>query len=139
MSIEETKESACPKHTTGGGPCYCDTNPSSLREDIEVLNEVFHNGLSLAEAERLALLVEELGEAIQVIGKIQRHGYESRWPPEGEGQGPTNRELLEKELGDVEHAMLLLTSSGDLDNDAIYNNTVKKIEAVKPYLHHQPE
>lgn len=33
------------------------------------------NDLSNAELERLALLLEELGEAQQVIGKILRHGY----------------------------------------------------------------
>ena len=36
------------------------------------------NKLSAAEAERLALLLEELGEAQQAIGKILRHGYENR-------------------------------------------------------------
>jgi hypothetical protein len=36
------------------------------------------NGLAPAETERLALLLEELGEAQQAIGKILRHGYESQ-------------------------------------------------------------
>jgi hypothetical protein len=35
------------------------------------------NQLTDAEAERLALLAEECGEVVQVIGKILRHGYES--------------------------------------------------------------
>jgi hypothetical protein len=56
------------------------------------------NGLSPAEAERLALLLEELGEAQQVIGKILRHGYESHHP---ENPDDSNRALLEGELGDV--------------------------------------
>lgn len=38
------------------------------------------NGLTPAEAERLALLSEELGEAQQAIGKILRHGYDSSNP-----------------------------------------------------------
>ncbi len=38
------------------------------------------NGLTDAQAERLALLLEELGEAQQAIGKILRHGYESMSP-----------------------------------------------------------
>ena len=33
------------------------------------------NELSPAEVERLAILAEEMGEAIQVIGKVLRHGY----------------------------------------------------------------
>lgn len=51
------------------------------------------NQLTPAEAERLALLAEECGEVIQAIGKILRHGYESRHPD----GGPTNREALERE------------------------------------------
>ena len=38
------------------------------------------NQLTPAEAERLALLLEELGEAQQAIGKILRHGYASTHP-----------------------------------------------------------
>ena len=32
------------------------------------------NGLTPAEAERLALLMEECGEVVQIIGKVLRHG-----------------------------------------------------------------
>ena len=39
--------------------------------------------LTLSRLERLALLLEELGEAQQVIGKILRHGYDSRHPDGG--------------------------------------------------------
>jgi hypothetical protein len=46
--------------------------------------------LNPAQAERLAILAEECGEIVQVIGKILRHGFESTHP---EG-GPTNRQLL---------------------------------------------
>jgi hypothetical protein len=49
------------------------------------------NRLTPAEAERLALLLEELGEAQQIIGKILRHGYESYHPDDPE---TTNRTLL---------------------------------------------
>jgi hypothetical protein len=35
----------------------------------------YFNSLTPAELERLSLLLEELGEAQQAIGKILRHGY----------------------------------------------------------------
>lgn len=55
------------------------------------------NGLTDAQEERLFMLAEELCEAGQAIGKTLRHGYDSTHPEGGE----TNREWLERELGDV--------------------------------------
>ena len=43
-----------------------------------------HNKLSAAEAERLALLSEEMGECIQAIGKIQRGRLKGREQTQGE-------------------------------------------------------
>lgn len=91
------------------------------------------NRLTPAEAERLALLAEEMGEAIQVIGKILRHGYESKHPD----GGPTNRESLERELGDVYAAMDLLGVSLDVDLHVIQEAADRKRERVQKYLHHQ--
>lgn len=93
------------------------------------------NGLTPAEAERLALLLEELGEAQQAIGKILRHGYESRHPD----GGPTNREALQAELGDVYAAMDMLSEAGDLNSFAISNAMYAKKERVLKYMHHQPQ
>ena len=67
------------------------------------------NGLSPAEAERLAILAEEMGETIQEIGKILRHGYESRWPDDA----PTNREKLEVELGDIACIQQMMCNEGE--------------------------
>lgn len=92
------------------------------------------NGLMPAEAERLALLLEELGEAQQAIGKILRHGYESSW-----NGGPTNRASLQHELGDVAAAVTLLVDAGDLVNDDIRNCTAAKLTRVRRFLHHQTE
>lgn len=91
------------------------------------------NRLSPPEAERLALLAEECGEVIQVIGKILRHGYESRHP----NGGPTNRELLEKELGDVDAAIRMMFDADDIIPDHVDFWNHKKQAKVKQYLHHQ--
>ncbi|OWK35445.1 MazG nucleotide pyrophosphohydrolase domain-containing protein [Fimbriiglobus ruber] len=94
------------------------------------------NKLTEGEAELLALLAEEMGEAIQIIGKILRHGYDSTHPDEP--FGPDNREILEKELGDVRCAMILLCEAGDLRKEAIHRHADDKRERVGKYLHHQP-
>lgn len=93
------------------------------------------NRLSPAEAERLALLLEEMGEAQQIIGKILRHGYES-FNPKDDKETP-NRKLLEKELGDVRHAMIRLCEAGDLNKEGIHDHADRKRVTVERYLHHQ--
>lgn len=91
------------------------------------------NNLSPAEAERLDLLSEEMAETIQVIGKIKRHGYESRYPKDGF----SNRELLEKELGDVMLSLGLMTAQKDIRKVAIEFAEQDKAVRIKPFLHHQ--
>lgn len=93
------------------------------------------NGLSPAEAERLALLLEEMGEAQQIIGKILRHGYDSCHP----NGGPENRRLLEKEVGDVFASLDMLVESKDLDGGQIDGHRRAKHLKVRRYLHHQPK
>jgi len=65
------------------------------------------NRLTEAEAERLAILIEECGEVTQAACKILRHGYESTNPKAItpiEEDPETNRSALERELGDLLHA-----------------------------------
>ncbi len=88
-----------------------------------------YNILTPAQAERLALLAEEMGEAIQAIGKILRHGYD---PP-----GYTNRDALEEELGHVGYAIALMRMEGDLEESNIDKAFDIKAENIIPYLHHQ--
>ena len=88
--------------------------------------------LSLAESERLALLLEEIGEVLQIVGKIQRHGYESKHPD----GGPTNREALEIELGHVHYAIKLLTEEEDIDSEAVLDAFRMKHKTIKKYLHY---
>lgn len=94
------------------------------------------NKLTPAEAERLALLSEELGEVQQIIGKILRHGYESYHPADKKKKPTTNRQLLEKEIGDVSASVLLMTRNGDIMNGSVAANAIKKLEKVEKYLHH---
>lgn len=92
------------------------------------------NKLTDAQSERLALLLEELGEAQQVIGKILRHGFESFHPDRPD---TTNRLLLEQELGDVRAAVDILIKAGDLNEDMIGYSKDDKLLRVVKYLHHQ--
>jgi NTP pyrophosphatase (non-canonical NTP hydrolase) len=94
------------------------------------------NQLTPAEAERLALLLEEMGEAQQVIGKILRHGYDSYHPDDP--NGPDNRALLEKEMGDVMAAADMLVLANDLDMVKLARSRAEKSRKVHRYLHHQP-
>lgn len=91
------------------------------------------NRLTPAEAERLALLAEECGEVMQAIGKVLRHGFESTHPD----GGPTNREALERECGDVYHAIWRLIGAGDIDGNGMSQRADDKAKSVMRYLHHQ--
>lgn len=91
------------------------------------------NQLTPAEAERLALLIEECGEVIQAACKILRHGYESRHPT----TLIHNRADLEKELGDLQAALLLLVRADDIDFEHVEMFRDDKIANVRRYLHHQ--
>jgi len=98
------------------------------------------NKLTEPEVERLALLLEECGECQQIIGKVLRHGYESFDPtvkvPDDENP-TTNRMLLEKELGDVFHAIDRMAFSRDVKFERITDHANAKIAKVERYLHHQ--
>lgn len=95
--------------------------------------EPFCNQLNPSQLELLALLSEELGEAQQAIGKIIRHGYENYHP---DNPGQTNRNDLEKELGDVFCAISLLYASGDINQEAVYKRSIEKCDSVFQWLHH---
>lgn len=97
----------------------------------------FTNGLSPAQAERLALLAEELAEAIQVVGKVLRHGYDSRNPLDR--NSATNRTLLEVEIGHVLAAIQLAADANDIQRGWIGQEQDAKLRTVRRWLHHQSE
>ena len=90
------------------------------------------NALTPAEHERLSLLVEECGEVLQVAGKVLRHGYESKHPD----GGPTNRDLLAMEIGDVQTAIRLLSKAADVSQAKIDERLRAKPAKLARYLHH---
>lgn len=89
----------------------------------------FDNEMTDAEDERLSILVEELGESLQAIGKIKRHGYESGW------NGSNNRNDLEKELGHVQFIIKMMGLNGDISLERMSLSMIEKSESIKPYLH----
>lgn len=91
------------------------------------------NELTPREAELLALLAEECGEVVQAIGKILRHGLESRHP----GGGPTNREALAVELSHIQAASTLLDQANVLPSGLVATGCEQKLGNVRRYLHHQ--
>jgi hypothetical protein len=85
------------------------------------------NGLSESEAERLAILIEECGEVVQAACKTLRHGYESTNSKAAIGrQGETNREALERELGDLSHTVNRMGDADDINQSAIASRAESK-------------
>jgi NTP pyrophosphatase (non-canonical NTP hydrolase) len=93
------------------------------------------NKLSDAEAERLFLLSEEAGELVQTIGKILRHGYESCNPFKIDDG--TNREQLEREIGDLRCAVHMMAMAKDFNTDRVDYHTERAEERKPQWLHHQ--
>lgn len=91
------------------------------------------NRLTDAEAERLALLMEEAGEVVQAVGKILRHGYASCHP--GRPQ-IDNRADLAREMGDFYAIARLMIDRGDLDEAVVDAASQRKLARLPAYLHH---
>ncbi len=84
--------------------------------------------LTNAERERLAILIEEMGEAAQAAGKILRHGYDSQMD---------NRADLERELGDVYNSIKMLCHYDDVDEAKICARQEEKARTGKQWHHFQ--
>jgi hypothetical protein len=90
--------------------------------------------ISDAELERLAILAEEAAEVQQIVMKIIRHGYGSHSPFD-EKKTP-NRELLNKELGDLQLAIQLMVEYFDINPNTIEQRKNYKRGLLDNYLHH---
>lgn len=95
------------------------------------------NKLTPAQAERLAILSEELGECQQAIGKILRHGYDSYNPMTL--AGPSNREHLACECGDVRAAIVMLCDAEDIPALTVIEAQRRKLVKVVSWMHHREE
>lgn len=94
----------------------------------------FSNGLTPAEAERLALLVEECAEVQQIAMKILRHGYESYNPTIP--NSPTNRDDIQKEIGHLQFAIELMVDKDDIIQSHCIISKDNKQETIQKWLHH---
>jgi hypothetical protein len=86
--------------------------------------EVLRNGLTQSELERLALLAEEMGECIQIAGKILRFGYGETAPQ----TNLPNRVLLEIEMGHVLHWAEEMMRHGDINRAVVEEAKKAKAE-----------
>jgi NTP pyrophosphatase (non-canonical NTP hydrolase) len=96
------------------------------------------NGLSPAEAERLAMLAEECGEVIQVIGKILRHGYDSYHPDQAHKPPQyrcTNRQALGHELTDL-YAVASALCRDKVPEASLHDQDLAWVKKMR-YAHHQ--
>lgn len=92
------------------------------------------NNLSPAEAERLAILAEECGEVVQIVGKILRHGYDNHHPDDPPAK--TNRAALERELSDVYAIIDWMAEVEDISGHTVGAKLQAKRKRMAPYLHH---
>lgn len=92
------------------------------------------NELTEAQAERLAVLLEEMGELQQAIGKIFRHGYNSCNPDVENHKG--NRHDFSIECADVICAIQHCESENDLIHKVLNDRHSVRPEKIKKYLHH---
>lgn len=106
-------------------------NDTSDLKPSELTAEHF-NHLTPTQAELLALLSEECGEVVQIVGKILRHGLSSCHP---DGGFPNYR-LLESEVGDFLAATRLIASAGMIDMVRVEDAADVKSRKVFKYLHH---
>lgn len=93
-----------------------------------------HSTLSAAQAERLAMLIEECGEVIQAASKILRHGYDNHHPSNRPDQ--TNRADLRDELNDLISVHEAMYDAGDLPNYG-YSEIQAAWKKKQRYAHHQ--
>lgn len=86
------------------------------------------------QRERLVLLMEEMAEAQQMIGKCLRHGMASSHPDYGD---VPNDWTLAEELGHVVAAIDLVVAARDVDERRVETGRREKHAKVGQFLHFQ--
>ena len=95
------------------------------------------SGISLAQEERLVLLIEEASEVIKEATKTLRFGFESKNPLlEG---ARTNRENLESEIGNFNNAVRMMVAAEDIRASHIKIAEDLKREMISYWVGKQPE
>jgi hypothetical protein len=89
-------------------------------------------GLFQPHARSLLDLQAAIGNTHQAIGKIQRHGFEMRYPADG----PSNRQTLERQIVQLLGAIKDLILSGVVDMFAINTAKDKKLGRAQRWLHY---
>lgn len=97
------------------------------------MSDASSHGLTPAELERMALLTEQCGEVVQAVGRILRHGF-AGCHPEG---GPSNREALAREIGDLRVAIELVMRAPDVDEGVVDRAEIDKWIRLHRYTRHQ--
>lgn len=87
-----------------------------------------------AQRERLVLLMEEMAESQQMIGKCLRHGMDST---HRDYDYRINAHLLADELGHVLAALDLVVRAFDVSEDVMAVARKNKHEKLKRFLHYQ--
>jgi hypothetical protein len=100
----------------------------------EAIARASFRAVTPAEDERLGQLIEEMGESLQMIGKTMRHGYESSHP---DYDNITNRQNLEKELGQVLAMIKILIVAGDVDELNLHVAQNQKFVKLLKFTHHK--
>jgi NTP pyrophosphatase (non-canonical NTP hydrolase) len=85
---------------------------------------------TLAEREAFDLLTEECGKVLQEVGKAGRFGIECCH------SGPTNRERLEKECGNLLAVIALMVSMNIFSEDGLQSALDAKMRALPRWLKH---
>lgn len=102
---------------------------NGTNDDIDAVGHF--NKLTPAEAERIAMVMEEAAEVVQACGKILRHGFDSRY-----GDGRLNRTQLLLEVRDVIATIALMEAAGDFEGGEVAP-TQSDVSRRLRYTHHQ--
>lgn len=79
--------------------------------------------------EAIDILQEECAEVIQIASKIKRFGADSVSPYTNE----TNKEIIQREIGDLTAMIVLVSGMLTLDEDKIFDSAVAKMQKLKEF------
>jgi NTP pyrophosphatase (non-canonical NTP hydrolase) len=77
----------------------------------------------------MSITQEECAEVIQAISKVFRFGVDMRYPE----NGPTNRERLEEEIGDLLCMISLMVAKGYVNESNILDAEERKLDKLRKW------